>query len=123
MCVCVAEEHACASVFVCAASSHVCVCVCVCVENAPPFMFVCMCVCACMSQEGADDDRGTTDKDEIFTRDYSAPTGEDKFNKEMLPKVMQVSLSCTCLGTSIDTSAAHVLHTHTHTHTYCANPS
>ncbi len=27
---------------------------------------------------------------EIFKRDFSAPTGEDKFNKESMPKVMQV---------------------------------
>lgn len=42
------------------------------------------------AQEDADDERGTTAKDAIFDRDYSAPTGEDKFNKEILPKVMQV---------------------------------
>jgi len=41
-------------------------------------------------QEAPDDDRGTTDKEEILERDYSAPTGEDKFNKELLPKIMQV---------------------------------
>ena len=27
--------------------------------------------------------------DDIFMRDYSAPTGEDKLNREMLPKVKQ----------------------------------
>jgi hypothetical protein len=42
-------------------------------------------------QEDADDKRGTTKRDQIYDRDYSAPTGEDKFNKELLPKVMQVS--------------------------------
>ena len=41
-------------------------------------------------QEDDDDPRGTTGRDAIFDRDYSAPTGEDKFNKEILPKVMQV---------------------------------
>uniref|UniRef100_A0A7S3QP77 Micro-fibrillar-associated protein 1 C-terminal domain-containing protein n=1 Tax=Dunaliella tertiolecta TaxID=3047 RepID=A0A7S3QP77_DUNTE len=41
-------------------------------------------------QEAEDDPRGTTGRDAIFDRDYSAPTGEDKFNKEILPKVMQV---------------------------------
>lgn len=42
-------------------------------------------------QEAPDDDRGTTDKEEIFDRDYSGPTGEDKMNKELLPKIMQVT--------------------------------
>jgi hypothetical protein len=47
----------------------------------------------CGLQEDADDIRGTTQKDEIFDRDYSAPTGEDAWlNKELLPKVMQVSV-------------------------------
>lgn len=47
-------------------------------------------------QEDADDIRGTTTKDEIYERDYSAPTGEDAWlNKELLPKVMQVG-SCAC---------------------------
>ncbi len=41
-------------------------------------------------QESDDDPRGTTQRDSIFDRDFSAPTGEDKFNKEILPKVMQV---------------------------------
>uniref|UniRef100_A0A7S0WH42 Micro-fibrillar-associated protein 1 C-terminal domain-containing protein n=1 Tax=Chlamydomonas leiostraca TaxID=1034604 RepID=A0A7S0WH42_9CHLO len=41
-------------------------------------------------QEAPDDARGTTGKDDIFDRDYSAPTGEDNYNKEILPKVMQV---------------------------------
>ncbi len=46
------------------------------------------CLCA---QEAADDDQGTTEKLEILERDFSAPTGEDKWiNKELLPKVMQV---------------------------------
>ena len=34
--------------------------------------------------------RGTTQEDSIFTRDYSGATGEDNFDKSMLPKVMQV---------------------------------
>ncbi|KAG2424810.1 hypothetical protein HXX76_014232 [Chlamydomonas incerta] len=41
-------------------------------------------------QETADDARGTTGVDDIFKRDFSAPTGMDKFDKSMLPKVMQV---------------------------------
>ncbi|KAJ9516794.1 hypothetical protein QJQ45_027200 [Haematococcus lacustris] len=41
-------------------------------------------------QEAPDESRGTTAKDDIFQRDYSAPTGEDKINKEILPKIMQV---------------------------------
>jgi microfibrillar-associated protein 1 len=43
-------------------------------------------------QEAADDARGTTGREEIFDRDFSAPTGEDHVNKELLPKVMQVCL-------------------------------
>jgi microfibrillar-associated protein 1 len=39
-------------------------------------------------QEVSDNaDAAGTRPDEIFTRDYSAATGEDKLNKEMLPKV------------------------------------
>lgn len=41
-------------------------------------------------QEAPDDTRGTAGTDSIFQRDYSAPTGEDKFDKASLPKVMQV---------------------------------
>lgn len=32
----------------------------------------------------------TAGKDGVFTRDFSAPTGEDKMDKTILPKVMQV---------------------------------
>lgn len=39
-------------------------------------------------QEVSDNPHASGSKpDEIFTRDYSAPTGEDKLNKEILPKV------------------------------------
>lgn len=41
-------------------------------------------------QSSADERTGTTGGDEIFKRDFSAPTGEDKLNKTILPKVMQV---------------------------------
>lgn len=41
-------------------------------------------------QEAADDDRGTVGGDQIYRRDFSAPTGEDKFDREALPTVMQV---------------------------------
>jgi hypothetical protein len=34
--------------------------------------------------------RATIGTDDIFKRDFSAPTGEDKFDRSMLPKVMQV---------------------------------
>jgi microfibrillar-associated protein 1 len=34
--------------------------------------------------------RATIGSDDIFKRDFSAPTGEDRFDKSMLPKVMQV---------------------------------
>ena len=41
-------------------------------------------------QTGADDQFQEKDTDGIFGRDFSAPTGEDKFDKTILPKVMQV---------------------------------
>lgn len=41
-------------------------------------------------QEAPDDARGTAGTHEVFARDYSAPTGEDKFDKSLLPSVMQV---------------------------------
>ncbi|XP_027104069.1 uncharacterized protein [Coffea arabica] len=41
-------------------------------------------------QSNADDRAGTAGSDGIFTRDFSAPTGEDKMDKTILPKVMQV---------------------------------
>lgn len=41
-------------------------------------------------QDEADDPAATAGSDHIFTRDFSAPTGEDKMDKSILPKVMQV---------------------------------
>ncbi|KAJ0784531.1 putative micro-fibrillar-associated protein [Helianthus annuus] len=41
-------------------------------------------------QDDPDDKSGTVGADGIFRRDYSAPTGEDKMDKSILPKVMQV---------------------------------
>uniref|UniRef100_A0A7N0U775 Micro-fibrillar-associated protein 1 C-terminal domain-containing protein n=1 Tax=Kalanchoe fedtschenkoi TaxID=63787 RepID=A0A7N0U775_KALFE len=41
-------------------------------------------------QTDPDDIAGTAGSDGIFTRDFSAPTGEDKMDKSILPKVMQV---------------------------------
>lgn len=41
-------------------------------------------------QTGADDDRGTIGGDAIYSRDFTGATGEDKFDKEALPAVMQV---------------------------------
>ncbi|KZV42712.1 microfibrillar-associated protein 1-like [Dorcoceras hygrometricum] len=41
-------------------------------------------------QADPDDTGGTTGSSEIYARDFSAPTGEDKMNKTILPKVMQV---------------------------------
>mmetsp|Transcript_21972 Transcript_21972/g.56315 ORF Transcript_21972/g.56315 Transcript_21972/m.56315 type:complete len:481 (-) Transcript_21972:25-1467(-) len=38
----------------------------------------------------ATDGKDQTGKDEIFRRDFSAPTGEDRMDKSILPKVMQV---------------------------------
>ncbi|KAE9610460.1 hypothetical protein Lal_00006058 [Lupinus albus] len=41
-------------------------------------------------QDDPDDHAATARSDNIFTRDFSAPTGEDKMDKTILPKVMQV---------------------------------
>ncbi|KAJ8433866.1 hypothetical protein Cgig2_032077 [Carnegiea gigantea] len=41
-------------------------------------------------QSDADDLAGTAGSDSIYHRDFSAPTGEDKMDKTILPKVMQV---------------------------------
>lgn len=41
-------------------------------------------------QNDADDARGTAGFNEVYNRDYSAPTGEDLFDKSSLPEVMQV---------------------------------
>lgn len=41
-------------------------------------------------QSTPDDRAGTAGGDSIFSRDFSAPTGEDKLNKTILPKIMQV---------------------------------
>ncbi|KAH7569315.1 hypothetical protein ACOSP7_012689 [Xanthoceras sorbifolium] len=41
-------------------------------------------------QSDADDFSATAGSDGIFHRDFSAPTGEDKMDKSILPKVMQV---------------------------------
>lgn len=41
-------------------------------------------------QSDADDLAGTVGSDGIYQRDFSAPTGEDKMDKTILPKVMQV---------------------------------
>jgi hypothetical protein len=41
-------------------------------------------------QTAADDERGTVGGDAIYARDFTGATGEDKFDKEALPAVMQV---------------------------------
>lgn len=41
-------------------------------------------------QSNPDDRAGTAGADNIYGRDFSAPTGEDKLDKTILPKVMQV---------------------------------
>ncbi|KAL5539030.1 hypothetical protein UlMin_043690 [Ulmus minor] len=41
-------------------------------------------------QSDADDYSATVGTDGIYTRDFSAPTGEDRMDKTILPKVMQV---------------------------------
>ncbi len=41
-------------------------------------------------QDDADDVFASTKRLDVLDRDYDAPTGEDKFDRTMLPKVMQV---------------------------------
>jgi len=41
-------------------------------------------------QESADDVIQSAGKEDIYSRDFSEPTGEDKMDKSILPKVMQV---------------------------------
>lgn len=41
-------------------------------------------------QETSDNPYAKDNVDDVYTRDYSAPTGEDKLDKSVLPKVMQV---------------------------------
>ncbi|PWA57329.1 Micro-fibrillar-associated protein 1, C-terminal [Artemisia annua] len=41
-------------------------------------------------QDDPDDTAGTAGADGVYRRDYSSPTGEDKMDKTILPKVMQV---------------------------------
>lgn len=43
-------------------------------------------------QSGADDERGTVGGDAIYARDFTGATGEDKFDREALPAVMQARL-------------------------------
>ncbi|PON78703.1 Micro-fibrillar-associated protein 1, C-terminal [Trema orientale] len=41
-------------------------------------------------QSDSNDHAATVGSDDIYTRDFSAPTGEDRMDKTILPKVMQV---------------------------------
>lgn len=52
-------------------------------------------------QETSDNPYAKDNVDDVYTRDYSAPTGEDKLDKSVLPKVMQVRFTifmCPCYG-------------------------
>lgn len=48
-------------------------------------------------QETSDNPYAKDNVDDVYTRDYSAPTGEDKLDKSVLPKVMQVRSACCVL--------------------------
>lgn len=41
-------------------------------------------------QEKADDGSQMSGPDDVYKRDFSAPTGEDRMDTSILPKVMQV---------------------------------
>ncbi len=53
-------------------------------------------------QETSDNPYSKDQVDDVYTRDYSAPTGEDKLDKSVLPKVMQVRLLRSVLSSDLD---------------------
>lgn len=71
-------------------------------------------------QETSDNPYAKDDVDAVYTRDYSAPTGDDKLDKSVLPKVMQVEPIPACPSAMNSTSQGARLALCTYTHIDCS---